>query len=116
MLYPIELGVRRFCIVQHARGPGFDFTQRSFCQTDSFSSRIASPAPLRFASRISEYLRDNKTPGAPACNAAVTDDFTLCGVHLWLPFSVGISISIPGQINVFVPSTPSIARFVSRKT
>ena len=39
-------------------------------QLDNFNSRIAAPAPLRLASRISEYLRDRSTPGAPARNAA----------------------------------------------
>src|SRR5579872_6369105 len=81
-----------------------------------FNSRMASPAPLRLASRISEYLRDRINPGAPPRRAARTACFTLCGVHLLFPVSVGISISIPGQINVLVPETPSNARFVSRKT
>src|ERR1051326_1490338 len=68
------------------------------CSQDSLSSRMASPAPLRLASRISEYLRDRRTPGAPARNAASTASFTLCGVHLLLLASVGMSISTPGQI------------------
>ena len=63
-------------------------------------SRIASPAPLRLASRISEYLRDRSTPGAPARNAARTASFTLCGVDLLLLGSVGISISMPGRSGV----------------
>ncbi len=46
------------------------------------NSRIASPAPLRLARRISEYLRERITPGAPARKAASTASFTLCGVHL----------------------------------
>src|SRR5215471_1045964 len=83
-------------------------------QPDSFNSRIASPAPLRSESRISEYFRDRITPGAPARNTACTASLTLCGVHLLLTGSVGISISMPGQIRVFVPATPSSARLVSR--
>src|ERR1035437_11170523 len=71
----------------------------------NFNSRIASPAPLRLASRISEYFRDRSTPGAPARRAARTAAFTLCGVHLLLLGSVGISISMPGQIRGFVPAT-----------
>ena len=91
-------------------------TNRGEPPSDSynFNSRIASPAPLRLASRISEYFRDRSTPGAPARKAARTASFTLCGVHLLLLGSVGISISMPGQIKVFVPATPSSARFVSR--
>ncbi|HWO38439.1 MAG TPA: hypothetical protein VNO32_57435, partial [Candidatus Acidoferrum sp.] len=63
-----------------------------------FNSRIASPAPLRFASRISEYLRDRITPSAPAWKAPSTAPFTLGGVPLLLSGPVGISISMPGQI------------------
>src|ERR1043166_3972335 len=67
-------------------------------QLDSFNSRMASPAPLRLASLISEYLRERSTPGAPARNAASTAALTLCGVHLLWLASVGMSISMPGQI------------------
>src|ERR1700752_2498290 len=84
--------------------PG-DFV-KSGVQFDSLNSRIASPAPPRSASRISEYLRDRIMPGAPARKAARTASLTLCGVHLLLFGSVGISISTPGQIKVFVPATP----------
>src|SRR5580765_8334166 len=79
-----------------------------------FNSRIASPAPLRLARRISEYFRDRRTPGAPARKAARTASLTLCGVDLLLFGSVGISISIPGRIRVLVPATPSRARLGSR--
>jgi hypothetical protein len=48
----------------------------------NLSSLMASPAPLRSASRISEYLRESSTPGAPARNAANTASFTACGVLL----------------------------------
>ena len=76
-------------------------------QLKSFNSRIASPAPLRLASRISEYLRDRITSGAPARRAARTASLTLCDVHLLLLGSVGMSISMPGQIRVLVPATPA---------
>ena len=46
-------------------------------QLENFNSRTASPAPLRFANRISEYLRERMIPGAPARNAACTAAFTL---------------------------------------
>jgi hypothetical protein len=75
-------------------------------QPDNFNSRIASPAPLRCESRISKYLQDRTTPGAPAWKAASTASFRLCGVLLLLPDSVGISTSMPDQIWVFVPATP----------
>ena len=70
---------------------------RNCSQLDNFNSRIASPAPLRLARRISEYFRDRRTPGAPARKAARTASFTLCGVDLLLCGSVGISMSMPGQ-------------------
>jgi len=38
-------------------------------------SLMASPAASRFASLISEYLRDKMTPGAPALKAAFTAAF-----------------------------------------
>src|SRR5579864_1616684 len=60
-------------------------------QAGSFHSRMALPAPVRLARRISEYLRERRTPGAPARRAAVTASFTLCGVDLLLGGSVGIS-------------------------
>src|SRR5436305_7350643 len=54
-------------------------------QLDHSNSRTALPAPPRFASFISEYLRERMTPGAPARKAAWTAPFTLCGVHLLWP-------------------------------
>src|ERR1700751_3188358 len=77
---------------------GADWATRLFTQLQIFGSRIASPAPLKSASRISEYLRDRITPGAPARNAAETACFTLWGVHLLWFDSVGMSMSMPGQI------------------
>ena len=42
--------------------------------------------------------------------------FVPCGVLLLWFCAVGISMSMPGQMRVFVPAAPSIARFVSRAT
>ena len=44
--------------------------------------RTAAPAPRRFASFISEYLRDNSTPSAPARRAARTASRVPSGVDL----------------------------------
>src|SRR5258706_7138557 len=38
----------------------------------TFSARSAAPAPFKFASFISEYLRDKMMPSAPPLNAAMT--------------------------------------------
>src|SRR5215831_10750079 len=77
---------------------------------------IASPAPLKFVSFISEYFRERITPCAPPRNAASTASRVPCGVDL-LSFSwVGMSISMPGQISVLVPLAPSTQRLVSRNT
>lgn len=46
------------------------------------SFRTALPAPLRFASIISEYLRERITPSTLALNAAVTTSSVPFGVHL----------------------------------
>ena len=75
---------------------------------------VASPAPLKLASFISEYFRERITPSAPPRKAASTASLVPCGVHLLCFASVGMSISIPGQISVFEPFAPSTQRFVSR--
>src|SRR5581483_8976109 len=69
------------------------------------SSRMASPAPLRFVSFISEYLRESRTPSAPARMASITTALVPSGVHLLDEAAVGISMSRPGQSCVREPST-----------
>ena len=94
MIFPVANRTYVILVVVHfVRSSTFESAQ-----LDNFNSRIASPAPLRLASRISEYLRDKITPGAPAWKAARTASFTLWGVRLLLLGSVGISISMPGHI------------------
>ena len=60
------------------------------------ASRRPSPAPARFASFISEYLRESTTPWAPATKAALTAWRTSSGVVCFWPASVGTSMSMPG--------------------
>lgn len=46
------------------------------------SSLMAAPAPRRFGSLISEYLRESRTPSAPARKAASTASFVPSGEDL----------------------------------
>src|SRR5579871_689332 len=102
------------------RRQSVDAAYMSVCATNTPQakpdSRIASPAPRKFGSRISEYLRDNSTPSAPALNAARTAPRVPSGVDLLELCAVGISISIPGHNCVFVPLRASFARLASRYT
>src|SRR5450759_3112423 len=75
---------------------------------------IATPAPRRFASFISEYLRESRTPSEPARKAAATAARVLSGLDLLCVCPVGMSMSIPGHNCVFVPLSASRARFASR--
>ena len=77
---------------------------------------MASPAPLKFSSFISEYFLDRMTPSAPARKAASTASRVPCRVDLLDVALVGISISIPGQSCVLVPFRACFARRASRYT
>jgi hypothetical protein len=65
-------------------------------ESDYFkNSPTAFPPAARFASRISEYLRENRTPSAPAFNPAVVAAKTSSGeVFFWFA-PVGIVASSP---------------------
>src|ERR1022692_4440761 len=53
-----------------------------------------------------------RTPSAPPWNAARTASSVPPGVHLLWFSAVGISMSIPGQRRVLVPSSPALAAAV----
>ena len=59
---------------------------------------MASPAPAKLASFISEYFRESTIPGTPVLKAASTASRVPPGVHELLFALVGISISMPGQM------------------
>src|SRR5439155_2590739 len=60
------------------------------------NSRTALPPAARFASFISEYLREKITPSAPALRAAAVAAWTSSGEVFFSSAPVGISTSMPG--------------------